>query len=252
MRRFAKLISRDDLTVSLGKAFYVGSLDRIIQTVLRPNASVISTLAQLNHPFSKALQSGANTVTSNIWVTKNESGDEAVIPNYQNNSDLLNAFNQTIPRLDIGITRMDIVATNTGPIANFEHEGLRYPIPSALESHGTRQFFRIFPYLDYALRNGGIAIVDELDSSIHPMLLPEIIRWFHDAKRNPHHAQLWMTCHTTALLEDLLKQEIFFCEKDSLGRTSIYGLKDIEGVRNVDNFHRKYLGGVYGAVPTVA
>jgi hypothetical protein len=52
-------------------------------------------------------------------------------------------------------------------------------------------------------------------------------------------------------LENLAKEEIFFTEKDTQGRTKIYGLRDIEGVRRVDNFYQKYLGGVYGAVPRI-
>jgi hypothetical protein len=45
------------------------------------------------------------------------------------------------------------------------------------------------------------------------------------------------------------KEEVFFCEKDSQGRTSVYGLQDIQNVRRTDNRYRKYLSGVYGAVP---
>ncbi len=81
------------------------------------------------------------------------------------------------------------------------------------------------------------------------MVLPEIIRWFHDTARNPRNAQLWMTCQNASLLEELVKEEVFFCEKDSRGRTTVYGLQDVQAVRRNDNYYRKYLGGVYGAVP---
>jgi hypothetical protein len=90
-----------------------------------------------------------------------------------------------------------------------------------------------------------------MDSTIHPILLPEILHWFHDPVTNPHQAQLWMSGHSASLLEELKKEEIFFTEKDGQGRTKVYGLKDIEGVRRVDNFYQKYLGGVYGAVPRI-
>ena len=92
---------------------------------------------------------------------------------------------------------------------------------------------------------------DEIDSTVHPMLLPEILRWFYDPVINLHQAQLWISGHSASLLEDLQKEEIFFTEKDQQGRTKIFGLKDIEGVRRVDNFYQKYLGGVYGAVPSI-
>ena len=130
-------------------------------------------------------------------------------------------------------------------------EGLIEALPASLESHGTRLFIGIFPYIIQALQNGGVALIDELDLAIHPLVLPEIIRWFHDPERNPHGAQLWMTCQNASLLESLAKEEVLFCEKDSRGRTTIYGLRDIQAVRRGDNFYRKYLSGVYGAVPNV-
>ena len=58
-----------------------------------------------------------------------------------------------------------------------------------------------------------------------------------------------MTCQNVSLLEELVKEEVFFCEKDSQGRTTVYGLQDIQAVRRGDNYYRKYLGDVYGAVP---
>jgi hypothetical protein len=136
-----------------------------------------------------------------------------------------------------------------GPIALFEHRGLATPLPVHLESHGTRLFVRIYPLLYQALETGGVAVVDELDLAIHPLVLPEMLRWFHDSERNPYDAQLWMTCNNASLLEDLVKEEILFCEKDDLGRTTVYGLRDVQAVRRSDNYYRKYLGGVYGAVP---
>jgi hypothetical protein len=108
---------------------------------------------------------------------------------------------------------------------------------------------KIFPLLVQALATGGIAVVDELDLAVHPLVLPEIVRWFHDPARNKQSAQLWMSCQNASLLEVLQKEEILFCEKDSRGRTSVYGLQGIQDVRRSDNYYKKYLGGVYGAVP---
>lgn len=123
------------------------------------------------------------------------------------------------------------------------------PISALLESNGTRQFIRIFPLIFQALEVGSVAIIDETDLTIHPLVLLEIIRWFHDPERNPHNAQLWMTCHNASLLEDLIKEEVLFCDKDRSGRTTVYSLRDVQAVRRTDNYYCKYLGGVYGAVP---
>ena len=62
---------------------------------------------------------------------------------------------------------------------------------------------------------GGIAVVDELDSTIHPLLLP-ILRWVDDKKTNPHDAQLWISGQSASLLEELSKEEIFFTRRTSV------------------------------------
>ena len=46
-------------------------------------------------------------------------------------------------------------------------------------------------------------MLDELDSTVHPSFLPEILRWFQDPKENPNNAQLWMSGHNASLLESI-------------------------------------------------
>jgi predicted ATPase len=146
---------------------------------------------------------------------------------------------------------MSLTKTIIGPEPQFQHLGLTKPLLFLFESEGTRQFVRIYPYIWEALQYGGIAAIDEIDAKIHPTILPEVLRWFHEVKTNPHGAQLWITGQSASLQEDMRKEEIFFTEKDEQGRTKVYGLKDIEAVRRADNFYQKYLGGVYGAVPRI-
>jgi predicted ATPase len=219
---------------------------------LRPNASVLSTLAQVRHPLASRLVSAAAYLYSNIGpVYKIDTNDEMAIPYYQADSALLERLNREISRLDVGIQSVDIAQGPSGLSVQYNHEGLSTPIPSVLESNGTRNFFHVFPIISGALQNGGVAIVDEFDAALHPLLLPEIVRWFYDPERNQLGAQLWVTCHAASLLEELVKEEVFFCEKDLNGRTAVFGLRDVQGVRRVDNYYKKYLGGVYGAVPRI-
>ena len=127
----------------------------------------------------------------------------------------------------------------------------RSEMPWVLESYGTRSFIRMFPSLLASLSRGGIAIIDELDGSIHPLILAEILRWYYDPERNARDSQLWMTCQSASLLDDLMKEEIVLCEKDRQGRSKIYTLTDVKAVRRNDNLYKKYLSGVYGAVPHI-
>jgi hypothetical protein len=235
--------------LAAGKAFELTGYRQALEKVLRQNASVISTLAQLKHPFATYLWQVASLIASNILIEKQEVNDEAIAQYYAANPKLLDRLNRDLERLGLGVRAMRIQQGPTGPVAWFEHEGLAGPLLVHFESHGTRQFVRIFPLIAQALETGGVAVIDELDLSIHPLLLPEIVRWFYDAHRNPHDAQLWMTCHNASLLEELKKEEIWFCEMDDHGRTTVYSLGDVRAVRRSAGYYRKYLGGVYGAVP---
>ncbi len=248
--RQVRLFERDDKgTISAGKAFALAGYRQALEKILRPNASVVSTLTQLQHPFATLLWNVAALVVSNILIEKQEVNDDTIARHYAANPKLLERLNQDIERIGLGVRAMQLQQGVNGPIAWFEHEGLAGPLPAQLESHGTRLFVRVFPLIVQALETGGVAVIDELDLAIHPLVLPEIVRWFHDQDRNPHDAQLWMTCQNASLLEDLIKEEVLFCEKDSRGRTIVYSLRDVQAVRRGDNYYRKYLGGIYGAVP---
>jgi AAA15 family ATPase/GTPase len=160
------------------------------------------------------------------------------------------SLNREISRVDFGVHAFDVSSTTDDRDASLHHEGLN-PIPFHIESHGTRQFITHFPYLHRTLASGGVAVIDELDMAMHPVVMGEILRWFRDPESNPYNAQLWMSCQSPSLLEDLQKDEIAFCKKDKRGRTDIFSLNDVKAVRREDNFYRKYMGGLYGALPLI-
>jgi hypothetical protein len=247
------LFRRDERgNVKGAKAFGLSGFTSALKKVLRPNASIISTLVQLKHDPASVLWNAAALVTTNIFIERTEVTEDAIARHYASSPNQLEELNRDITRIDLGIKEIRIKQPEigqSGPQIQFVHENLAVPMPVYLESQGTRSFLKLYPILARALQSGGIAIIDELDASIHPIILPEILSWFHDKHKNPLNAQLWMTCHNPALLDFLIKEEILFCEKDILGITSIFGLGDVIGVRRADNFYRKYMSGIYGAVP---
>lgn len=250
--RKVRLFDRDRAgKVTAAGAFGLSGYRQALEKVLRPNASVISTLAQLKHPFATSIWQAASLVISNILIEKQDGLEDQIVRHYASNPALVEALNREIERIDLGIKAMRLETGPNGPIALFIHEGHDGPMPLVLESHGTRMFLRIYPIILQALETGGLAVIDELDTAIHPLVLPEILRWFHDPERNPYDAQLWMTCHNASLLEELIKEEVLFCTKNRRGWTEVYTLHDIQSVRRDDNYYRKYLSGTYGAVPQI-
>jgi len=250
--RKVRLFERDSKgNVKTGPEFGMTGFTQALGKVLRPNASVISTLAQLQHGFATTLWEAAQQVFSNIFIERNETLEHQMVQFYAQNPSLVDSLNREIERVDLGIRSMRVEQGANGPILLFNHEGHDGPMMLHLESHGTRMFIWVYPFLLRALETGGIALLDELDTAIHPLLLPEILRWFYDPVRNPHNAQLWMTCHNASLLEELIKEEILFASKTSTGCAEIFALGDVQGVRRDDNYYRKYLSGIYGAVPRI-
>ena len=240
-----------DGTVKAAKWFGLSGYGPTLEKILRPNASVISTLAQLNHPIASRFVESTNATRSNILIDKVEIPDAMILEQYIARPELTEELNRAVGQIDVGVRDLKVLKRGGGPQLEFFHEGLAVGMPFFMESHGTQQFLKLFPLISDSLETGSIAIIDELDAAIHSMLLPEIVGWYHDPIRNFQNAQLWMSCHNVSLLEELSKDEIVFCEKDQQGRTEIYCLNDVKAVRRDDNYYKKYLGGFYGAVPRI-
>jgi len=110
----------------------------------------------------------------------------------------------------------------------------------------------------HALKTGGVLLVDELECSLHPLLMREIILLFKKHRHNPKGAQIIFTTHNTDILDDsmLRLSEIALVRKTTANGTLIRRLVDIkndgEDIRNVTNFRKQYLDGFYSAIPRPA
>jgi hypothetical protein len=248
--KFRRIFERNGEKLKFGHDFQIRKTDPRSGTV-RPNASLISTFAKFGHPFSLWVLEGVRKLHTNIFISKVVIDIKQIIQHYSDYPTILERLNDYIQIMDLGIKQVEIRPVKTGIDAFFIHTGLRCPLALEMESQGTYNFFAMFPYLHYVLESGGVAILDEFDTDIHPLIIPEILRWFYDPKINKYNAQLIISCHNATLLETLAKEEIYFTEKNNKGETEIYGLKDIQDVRRDTNIYKKYLGGAFGAVPHI-
>lgn len=125
------------------------------------------------------------------------------------------------------------------------------------ESRGTLTAVDFLNQLLDALESGTTFVVDELDCSLHPMLVSQIVRIFNNPDTNPRNAQLIFTTHDLSLLdksvygEDILhREEVWFVEKNQYGESTLYPLTQIKNAtRKEDNLYKKYIEGRYGAIP---
>lgn len=119
------------------------------------------------------------------------------------------------------------------------------------ESGGTRNLlFLAGPVLD-VLRRGLTLVIDELDTSLHTLLVRELVRLFHRPETNTGGAQLIFTTHDTSLLDapDLFRRDqIWLVEKDVQQVSTLVALAEFSPRKN-EALERGYLMGRYGGVP---
>lgn len=128
--------------------------------------------------------------------------------------------------------------------------GQNFPINLDSESAGTRTLLTLLGSILDKLEDGGTLIIDELDSTLHPLLSRQLLKLFSSPSTNPGKAQLIFSTHDTNLLAGRLlrRDQIFLTEKDNAGATQIYSLSEIK-VRSSENMEAGYLSGRYGAIP---
>jgi AAA15 family ATPase/GTPase len=118
------------------------------------------------------------------------------------------------------------------------------------ESKGTRALFAMAgPILD-VLENGYVLVVDELDTSLHPLALRGVIELFKNPKTNPKHAQLIFTTHDTSVMDLFNREQVWLVEKNNDYASELISVSDFEG-RSTDIIEKKYMAGRYGALPRI-
>lgn len=127
-------------------------------------------------------------------------------------------------------------------------------LPFSEESLGTRSWLSLVSHSLEALDAGGSLLVDELDASLHPILMAEAIELFRHRESNPGGAQLIFTTHDVTMLANdftpaqLPRGAIWLAEKGVDGSTRLVPLSDYRP-RKGEDLARGYLQGRYGGVP---
>lgn len=221
-----------------------------LEKSLRQDQSVLTNYAFFQHAaagyYAKQISNSLSSFYQFRKVTDTILAQTASgIPN------LLEQINRDLSRIDTGITEVRVEEQQGEKHFVFRHAGLGKELTWEAQSRGTQAYIQMFPLIAISFRDGRTALVDEFDTLIHPVILPEILRWFYDGEvRNKLDAQIFMTCQSATLLEDLVREEVVITEKDANGQTQIFSLKEIK-VRRDENLYKKYLGGAFGGIPMI-
>lgn len=127
-------------------------------------------------------------------------------------------------------------------------DGTDVEMPLREESDGTRRLIEYMPLLYAIIQKDMVYVVDEIERSIHSILIKDIVRKLSESKTAK--GQLIFTTHESGLLDQKIfrPDEIWFAQKDAEQATQLYPLSDFN-IHNTANIENGYLNGRYGGIP---
>lgn len=132
--------------------------------------------------------------------------------------------------------------------SHLNNKGNNIDFTIGMESDGTKRLIDYLPAFDGIINEERVYLIDEIERSIHPIIIKEIITKIsldESAK-----GQLIFTTHESCLLDQniLRPDEIWFAQKDIDGSSKLYSLSDFN-IHNTANIENGYLNGRYGGIP---
>ena len=117
------------------------------------------------------------------------------------------------------------------------------------ESDGTNRIIDLIPLIIDLLEGGNVFVIDEMERSLHPNLIYDLLDLFLEKSHNVS-SQLILASHESSLLTQKLlrKDEIWFVVKDDQGVSSLHSLEEYN-IRFDKEIRKDYLLGRFKAVP---
>lgn len=231
---------------------------------VRPNASLIATAAQYGVPLAQMLSRAhvqTNVVNTGRLVFRADNDLPRAASHFSANTEQQAAMARLLKSWDLGLSGVELRELSQqradGEVSRFwfpfgvhaDRAGGTRTLSFLEESSGTQTAFVLLSRLLPVLTEGGVAVIDEFESDLHPHMLEPLLDLFAHPQTNPHRAQLLFTCHSSEVLNLLHKSQVMLVEKDTACESTAYRMDSVAGIRTDDNFYAKYMAGAYGAVP---
>ncbi len=269
--RFSYLFKRDNEDEHASEQIRTRQLGigkTTIASILRPNATLFSTLLQSGNPQISELAAPIRTFATNVDRLGRLKGDdvEQLIRSSQYFIEHPNVLKQAANLLktyDLGMNGLEVKMIETTNPESKEPEKVPFPFLTHKfrgiektfffpeESGGTQRLFVVLQKLLSVMETGGIAVLDEFEVDLHPLMVPQLLKTFMDPDLNPKNAQLLLSTHSVEVFNELHKQQVVLVEKQPDGASECWRLDNMRGVRSDDNYLAKYLSGAYGAIPEI-
>jgi AAA15 family ATPase/GTPase len=118
------------------------------------------------------------------------------------------------------------------------------------ESAGTLRFLVLACFMAYAIKQGQLILIDEIDSKFHSDLLQLLIQFYNDPNVNVLGSQMIFTTHNTILLNNVLRRDqIILVEKNEFGESTIRRAHSADNPIRLDtSIEKEYRKGKLGGV----
>ncbi len=250
-------MSPDDETFYFGPSFK--GQRKAIEDITRANSLFLSAGAQQNHELLLPIY---DKIAGAIRI---ERGLTASPPVFAGQDPIVGP--RLRPRLvkllqlaDLGVIDATVERAQARPGSHDEvrfrlvhrgEEGQTWTLDPMLESRGTHALIARCHDILYALDEGQMLVIDELDTSLHPDLCAALVDLFTDSASNPSGAQLLFTTHDRGLLSRLRADEVALIDKASDGRSTIRAASDFRGIRKRDDLRTAHQRGRIGGIPVL-
>lgn len=234
--------------------------DRKREVFLRDNASFISTAKQYRIDEVEPIYSFFDKFHSNVNYLghRHDFYDYAKLSEfYYSNPDILAFVKKKINEFDTGV--VDIAIHH---YQDDENEKRYFPLFTHLngseqgfinyhfESSGTKSLYIYLAFYYLSIKAGGVLVLDEFDTNLHPDILPRLLDIFEDTELNPGKAQLVFSTHNSDILDRMGKYRTVLFNKED-GASYCYRLDELppDILRNDRPIAPLYRTGRLGGVP---
>lgn len=215
---------------------------------------------------NKQLLDFANKLLSNLSITESLRVSETPIDMWMSDKKNKNELHQILQRTSItdhsGVSafsnnrnNFNITMKNGEQIVQeflfeqFGIDGFKKKMSISTQSDGTVRLLTLIPAL-YDASKGNVIVVDEVENSMHPMLIYKLLKYFfHSESRG----QLICTTHLTMLQDqqELVRpDELWMVEKEN-GNSKMRSFNDYK-IHSTMNIRKGYEEGRYGGVPHIS
>jgi AAA15 family ATPase/GTPase len=245
---FERFYESENQTWFLNKEYLKGQC-QLWQDSTRANALFLSTAVMLN---SVSLKPILEWITQTLVIFQERRLPHTIqqCEEFANKQKIM-AFLQTA---DLGIADIRLDKNTSISFVHISSDKQKEVLfPENYESADTLKLFALAGPLFEILEQGQILIVDEMDTSIHPMMMRFIIGIIHNPELNKHGTQMIFTTHDSSTLDNTLLRpdQVWFVEKDNTQATQLYPLTDFIPRQN-ESLQKGYLDGRYGALPCLS